>query len=234
MMRQNKFNLLGRKIGMTTYIDNKLIRPATLIQLYDHILLKYNNKNQRALMLVKNKNKLKKPQMSILSNKYNIQATHGQLIEIFLPSVLNIKLSSCVTEGFLKQLDKFNEETIDLVGISKGKGFSGVMKIFNFSGGPASHGSSKFHRKGGSLSGVHSKIWKGKKMPRKHGNKKTYHFNIKVLEWYKEKKQILVLGGVAGNKYRNIECIFKERNVVNIKCILKDKIYIKPYDEQRD
>lgn len=158
MMRQNKFNLLGRKIGMTTYIDNKLIRPATLIQLYDHILLKYNNKNQRALMLVKNKNKLKKPQMSILSNKYNIQATHGQLIEIFLPSVLNIKLSSCVTEGFLKQLDKFNEETIDLVGISKGKGFSGVMKIFNFSGGPASHGSSKFHRKGGSLSGVHSKI----------------------------------------------------------------------------
>jgi large subunit ribosomal protein L3 len=56
---------------------------------------------------------------------------------------------------------------LDITGTSKGKGFAGVMKRWNFSGQPASHGNTKSHRRGGSIGGRTDpgKVWKGKKMP---------------------------------------------------------------------
>ena len=70
------------------------------------------------------------------------------------------------------------------------------MKKFHFAGGPASHGSSKFHRKGGSIA---RKLWKGKKMPGRHGGKFHYTKNLKILEFNTNINQLIVKGSVPGN-----------------------------------
>lgn len=229
-MNNQKFRLVGRKLKMFSYVSNNHVLPATLIQLYEHKILEYNIDSLKVIVFINNLHKLNKPQREWLKTK-NIDATHGEIIEIILP--YNIKINHVnhnLEDILLQQQSLLRNDIIDVRGQSKGKGFCGVMKLFNFSGGPASHGSSKFHRRGGSLSGVHSKIWKGKKMPRKHGNKTIYKFNIKVLEPYNEHKQLLLLGGIPGNNYNKLDCFFYFKNNKHIQYIINGKVSIKHYE----
>ncbi len=90
-------------------------------------------------------------------------------------------------------------EKVDVTGISKGKGFQGVMKRWGFSGGPMSHGS-KFHRRPGSI-GQHTdpgRVWKGKKMPGHMGMKRVTVLNLEVVKIIKDKNLLLVKGAVPG------------------------------------
>ena len=99
-------------------------------------------------------------------------------------------------------LDNFNAGAlVSVTGVSKGKGFAGVMKKYNFAGGPASHGS-KFHRTTGSIGNraTPGKVWKGKKMPGHMGVEKKTIKNIKVVECNTENGYILVKGSVPGHK----------------------------------
>jgi large subunit ribosomal protein L3 len=99
-------------------------------------------------------------------------------------------------------LDDFSTENyVDVSGVTKGKGFQGVIKLYNFSGGPASHGS-KFHRAPGSIgqSADPGKIFKQKKMPRHMGAEKHTVQNLKVVEVNTENGYLLVRGSVPGAK----------------------------------
>ena len=90
---------------------------------------------------------------------------------------------------------------VDVTGTSKGKGFQGVMKRFNFKGGPAAHGS-KFHRTTGSI-GQHTdpaRVFKGKKMPGHMGNKQRTVQNLEVVEVNLEKGFMLIKGSLPGSK----------------------------------
>jgi large subunit ribosomal protein L3 len=91
-------------------------------------------------------------------------------------------------------------EKVDVRGTSKGKGFAGVMKRHHFSGGPASHGASKVHRKPGS-SGANSypgHIWKGKKMAGRMGGEQVTTKGLKVFAVDAENNLILIEGSVPG------------------------------------
>ena len=90
-------------------------------------------------------------------------------------------------------------DKIDVTGISKGKGFQGVIKRHNFSRGPMSHGS-KFHRAVGSMgaSSDPSRTFKNKKMPGHMGCEKVTIQNLTVVKVYPEKNIILVKGAVPG------------------------------------
>lgn len=90
-------------------------------------------------------------------------------------------------------------DKIDVTGISKGKGFQGVIKRHNFSRGPMSHGS-KFHRAVGSMgaSSDPSRTFKSKKMPGHMGCEKVTIQNLTVVKVYPEKNIILVKGAVPG------------------------------------
>lgn len=90
-------------------------------------------------------------------------------------------------------------DMVDIIGISKGKGFQGVMKRHHFGGGRKSHGS-KFHRQNGSLgmSSTPSKILKGMKMAGRMGGERITVQNLKVVKVDAEKKVILVAGSVPG------------------------------------
>jgi len=91
---------------------------------------------------------------------------------------------------------------VDLTGVTKGKGFAGVMKRWGFKGQPASHGNTKAHRKMGSTGGCQDpgKVFKGKKMPGKMGNKQRTVQSCWVYKIDPEKNVIFVKGQVPGNK----------------------------------
>ncbi len=69
---------------------------------------------------------------------------------------------------------------LDVYGVTKGKGFAGVMKRWGFAGQPASHGNSKHHRAPGSIGGRTDpgRVWKGKKMPGRMGGESVMFRNI--------------------------------------------------------
>jgi large subunit ribosomal protein L3 len=90
-------------------------------------------------------------------------------------------------------------DIIDVTGTSKGKGFQGVIKRWNFSGGRASHGS-MFHRHGGSIgcSAWPSRVFKGKKMAGQMGNEQVTTQNLQIVELRPEQNLILVKGAIPG------------------------------------
>jgi large subunit ribosomal protein L3 len=92
-------------------------------------------------------------------------------------------------------------DIIDVVGTSKGKGFQGVIKRWNFSGGRASHGS-KFHRGPGSIgcSAWPARVFKGKKMAGQMGNAQVTTQNLVVVDVRPEENLILVKGAIPGPK----------------------------------
>ena len=97
-------------------------------------------------------------------------------------------------------VDRFAEgERVDIIGVSKGRGFQGVVKRYGFAGGPASHGS-MFHRRGGSygLCQDPGRVMKGKKMPGHMGSTRRTVQNLTVVKVVPEKNLILIKGSVPG------------------------------------
>lgn len=102
--------------------------------------------------------------------------------------------------GSVLSVDIFEAEPkVDVIGTTKGRGFQGVVKRWNFSGGPASHGS-MFHRRGGSYGMCQwpGKVIKGKKMPGHFGTDRRTVQNLRVVKVIAEKNLILVKGSVPG------------------------------------
>ena len=90
-------------------------------------------------------------------------------------------------------------EKVSVIGTSKGKGFQGVMKRHNYSGGPGSHGS-MFNRAPGSMgaSSYPSRVWKNKKLPGHMGDERVTVKNIEIFDVRKEQNIMLVKGAVPG------------------------------------
>jgi len=91
-------------------------------------------------------------------------------------------------------------EAVDVVGTSKGRGFSGVMKRHNFSGQRATHGVKKVHRHGGGtgMSAYPSRTIKGKRMSGQYGNARVTARNLKVVRVDSENNLLLVRGAIPG------------------------------------
>jgi large subunit ribosomal protein L3 len=89
--------------------------------------------------------------------------------------------------------------TIIVKGISKGKGFAGVVKRHNFSGANATHGTKHTERSGGSIgSGYPEHVLKGRKMPGRDGFKSQTLKNIRIVDIDIENNQLLLKGSIPG------------------------------------
>ena len=90
---------------------------------------------------------------------------------------------------------------VDVTGVSKGKGFQGGMKRWNWSGAPMSHGSMS-HRRAGSIgaSATPSRVVRGKHMPGHMGNHKTTVQNLQVVKLDKENNILAIKGAIPGHK----------------------------------
>lgn len=93
-------------------------------------------------------------------------------------------------------------ERINVSGVSKGRGFSGVMRRWNFRGAPASHGHEKIHRSAGSVGQCADpgKIFRGKKMPGQLGNKQVTCRNLEIVEIRPTENLVLIKGQIPGPK----------------------------------
>lgn len=92
-------------------------------------------------------------------------------------------------------------DKVDVTGISKGKGFQGVMKRHGFAGGPASHGSTSFRRVGSvGASSWPSRVFKGKKMPGHMGAERKTMQNLQVIQVDAERNLLFIKGCVPGAK----------------------------------
>ena len=90
---------------------------------------------------------------------------------------------------------------VDVLGTTKGKGFQGVVKRYNFAGQPDSHGHMMHRRPGGVGAGTWpGRIWKNKKMPGRHGVYNRTVQNLKVVQVRAEDNVVLVSGAVPGHK----------------------------------
>ena len=97
---------------------------------------------------------------------------------------------------------------VSIAGFSKGKGFTGVMKRWNFTGQQATRGQSDKPRGPGSIgSQTPGRVRKGKKMAGRHGGRKVTVKGSKIVDVFPEKKQLMVLGPVPGS--RNAQVIIK-------------------------
>ena len=192
--------ILGKKIGMTqVFTKNGKLIPVTVIEVEPNVVtqIKTVEKDgydavQLATGTVREK-VVNKPQLGH-TKKANTEPKR------FLREIRGINTSD-YTLGQIISVDTFKEgEMVDVSGISKGKGFQGVIKRHNQSRGPMGHGS-QYHRGVGSLGTMlPMHVLKGKKMPGHMGNVKTTIQNLEVISIDTENNVILVKGNVPGPK----------------------------------
>jgi large subunit ribosomal protein L3 len=89
---------------------------------------------------------------------------------------------------------------VDVIGVTKGKGFQGVVKRYRVKGGPASHGS-MFHRRIGSVGmrQTPGRVFKNQKMPGQMGSKQRTVQNLRIVKVDAEKNTLLVRGALPGS-----------------------------------
>ncbi|AZR74718.1 50S ribosomal protein L3 [Anoxybacter fermentans] len=113
-----------------------------------------------------------------------------------------VKFDQEYNVGDVIKVDIFKEgEKVDVIGTSKGKGFAGTIKRWNFHRGPMSHGS-KFHRAPGSLgaSTFPARVFKGKKMAGRMGGKRVTIQNLEIVRVDPERNLLLIKGSIPGPK----------------------------------
>jgi large subunit ribosomal protein L3 len=91
-------------------------------------------------------------------------------------------------------------EYVDVTGTSKGLGFTGVVKRYGFAGGKKSHGGEQDLRRTGSIgaSSYPSRVFKGKRMPGRHGGRRVTVQNLQVIQADSDRNLLLVKGAVPG------------------------------------
>lgn len=194
--------IIGKKIGMTQIFDaeGKVI-PVTVIEAGPCVVtqLKTEEKEgynavQMGFQDVKEK-KLNKPQMGHLKKA-------GDAVKKYLKE-FRFEDCSMFQVGDTIKADMFVEgDYVDVTGISKGKGFAGVIKRWNAGRSPMSHGAGPMHRHQGSMGACSdpSKIMKGKMMPGHLGNEQVTIQNLDVVKVDAEMNLIAVRGAVPGPK----------------------------------
>lgn len=191
--------LIGKKLGLTQIFskDGRMV-PVTVIQAGPCCIVQkktIDRDGYTALQLgfgsKKSKNVSKPLQGHFKTAGTNVFAV---LQEVRIDDVSPYEVGKEITLSIFKVGDK-----VKITGISKGKGFAGVMKRWNFKGGVNTHGS-MFHRAPGSIgaSADPSRVLKGKRMPGHLGAEKVTVKNIEVMEIREKDNLMLVKGSVPG------------------------------------
>ncbi len=193
--------IIGRKIGMTRFFEtNGKSNAATIIEAGPCVVTQVKTKETdgyNAIQVgfgVKKEKQLAKPQKGLFA-KLNI--TPVEIIKEMrdLESDEPLKTGDTITVGSFASGD-----TVNITGISKGKGFQGVVKRHHFNGGPVTHGQSDRLRAPGSIgsSSYPSRLFKGLKMAGQMGNKNVTVRNLQVLKVDLENNIIIIKGAVPG------------------------------------
>ena len=201
--------LLGKKIGMTSIFDeNGKNIPCTIIEAGPCIVTQVRTKETdgyEAIQLAFEEKKEKHTTKAMQGHFKKAKTTPKRFVAEFT------RFEEKKQYGDVLTVDVFVEgEFIDVVGTSKGKGFQGVVKRYNFKGvNDATHGQHNRLRAPGSIgaSSYPSRVFKGMRMAGRMGGDRVKLINLKVVKIIPEKNVIVVKGAVPGpnNSYVKIE-----------------------------
>ncbi len=192
--------ILGKKIGMTqVFTNNGKLIPVTVVEVEPNVVTQIKTVEKDGYEAIQLATETVREKVS---NKPKMGQTKKAKTEPkrFLKEIRGVNVND-YTLGQIVGVDTFSEgEIVDVSGISKGKGFQGVIKRHNQSCGPMGHGS-QYHRGVGSLGTMlPMHVLKGKKMPGHMGNVTRTIQNLEIVSVDKENNVILVKGNVPGPK----------------------------------
>ena len=193
--------IFGKKIGMTQiFAENETVVPVTVIQAEPNKVCQVKTVESvgyEAVQLGFGTIKEKKVNKHMAGHfaKQGAEPTR-YLREVRVENAAEYKVGDEQTVAAFADVD-----TVDVTGISKGKGFAGVMKRYGFGGGPGGHGS-HFHRAPGSVGqcATPSRVFKGLRLPGHMGCERVTVKNLSVVKIDEDQNLILVKGAVPGGK----------------------------------
>ncbi|MHB9003147.1 MAG: 50S ribosomal protein L3 [Coriobacteriia bacterium] len=193
--------ILGRKLGMTqVWSEDDSLIPVTVIEAGPCVISQLKTPKRDGYSAAQiafgdiKESKVNKP-MKGHFDKAGVEAKR-HIIEVRLEDDDKVKLGQELT------VDMFEPgQDVHVSGVSKGKGFAGVMKRHNFHGGPGGHGS-HFHRAPGSIGmcATPARVLKGSRMAGHMGAESVTVRNLKVVRIDTEQNLLLVKGAVPGGK----------------------------------
>lgn len=191
--------MIGKKVGMTqVFRENGELVPVTVIEAGPCRVVRLRTPEKDRYSAVQlsfqevKENKLTKPLQGYFKKAGASPSRH---LREFSSDLKEIEVGQTVAADLFQAGEK-----VDVTGVSKGKGFAGVIKRHHFRGGPASHGS-MFHRAPGSIgaSSFPSRVWKNQKLPGQMGSERVTVKNLEVVQVRKEENLLLVRGAVPGS-----------------------------------
>ena len=195
---------IGQKLGMSRIYDDKgVVTPVTLIKVYDACasdVKSYEDKDFDHLTLSygqdkKTEKRINNPVLGYYKKK-GLNAYDNM-------KTFQVAKDCGVEQGAIIGINQFgNDDYVDVVGISKGKGLAGAMKKYHFRGQMSQHGDSLSHR---SLGGTGSRrregrVFKGKKMAGHMGSEQVTVKNLLIVAIEPEDNIICVKGAIPGAK----------------------------------
>jgi large subunit ribosomal protein L3 len=192
--------LLGKKIGMTQVYDaQNVLVPVTVVEAGPCAIVQVKTTEidgYNAVQLGFTTKKIKNTSKAELSHaqKAGLDQPPRVLGEVRLAETPTAKLGDVISVGIFQE-----GQLVDVIGITKGKGFQGVVKRFRVAGGPAAHGS-MFHRRIGSIGmrQTPGRAWKNQRMPGHMGTLQRTMQNLRVVKIIADKNIILVKGAIPG------------------------------------
>jgi large subunit ribosomal protein L3 len=196
--------LIGKKMGMTQFYNAEgNVIPVTVVQTGPCVVVqkKESGKDGYTALQVgfgsKKSQRINKPMQGHMA-----KAGKGGfeiLREFRLDDVSHYEIGQEIKVADLFKIG----DRIDVSGISKGHGFTGVIKRWSFGGFPGSHGTHEYFRHGGSIGNrsFPGRVRKGKKMAGHWGNERVSIQNLEVVEIRAEENLMLIKGAVPGAKH---------------------------------
>ena len=194
--------LIGKKIGSTrVYDDAGNVVCVTVVHTGDNRVLQCKSaKDKDGYNAVQigyddqdHESRVTKPMQGHF--KKNKSAAPTKIVREFRDFSLEVQPGDTVPVTVFEPGDY-----VDAIAKTKGRGFQGVVKRWNFGGGPASHGQKGWFRRPGSIAAGSTPGWvdKGKKMPGQMGQKQRTVQNLKIVQVREEDQLLLVKGAIPG------------------------------------
>jgi large subunit ribosomal protein L3 len=192
--------ILGRKIGMTqVFAENGNLIPVTVVEAAANVVLQKKSVETDGYEAIQVGFENKREKLANKPEKGHV-AKANTAPKRFVREIRGVDLAGYEVGQEVK-VDIFAAgETVDVTGISKGKGFQGSIKRHGQSRGPMAHGS-RYHRRPGSMGPVApNRVFKGKALPGRMGGEQVTVQNLEIVKVDVERNLLLIKGNVPGAK----------------------------------
>ena len=220
--------ILGKKLGMTqVFSKNGKLIPVTVVEVEPNVVAQIKTTETDGYDAIQLGFDTKREKLSNKAEKGHL-AKANTAPKRFLKEIRGVDVSKYQL-GQELTVEVFEEgEMVDVTGISKGKGFQGVIKRYNQSRGPMGHGS-QYHRGVGSLGTMRPmRVFKGKKLPGHMGQVTVTMQNLEIVAVIPEENVILIKGNVPGAK-KSLVII---KSAVKMPEVKKEKVELVSYSNE--